>query len=143
MVRVRASALSRGPLMLEYFYDWMGTAKLYRVVETKNAAGQTVKTEQAINAGADFTVGRYVTNAVQTDLGDKFALSEVGKIVMEYQSFFVRTTAGDPPVTTDTAVAFDPTWYALIGGKKYHIEGVDDVGAQGEILVLTYRRERG
>lgn len=129
--------------MLEYFSDWMGQAEFFRVVETKNTAGQTVKSEQVINAGKNFTVGRYVTNAVQTDLGDKFALSEVGKIVMEYQSFFVRTTAGDPPVTTDTAVAFDPTWYALIGGKKYHIEGVDDVGSQSEILVLTYRRERG
>lgn len=129
--------------MIEYFSDWMGTAKLYRVVETKNTAGQTIKTEQAINAGADFTIGRYVTTAVQSNLGDKFALSEIGKIVIAYQSFFVRTTAGDPPVTTDTQVWFDPSWYAVVGGKKYYIEGVDNVGSQDEILVLTYRRERG
>ena len=129
--------------MLDYFSDWMGQAKLYRVIETKNTAGQIVKADQVINAGKNFTFGRYVTSAVQTDLSDKFALSEVGKIVMEYQSFFVRVPVGDPPVMTDVPVSIDTTWFASIGGKKYHVEGVDDVGAQGEVLVLTYRRERG
>lgn len=129
-------------MFAEFFAEWAGAVKLYRTVITKNAANVPVESEQAINAGADILAARYVTTSVQTNTGDKFALSEVGKIICAYQRFFVRTTSGDPAVTTDTTVYPDSTWYIKIGTVKYHIEGVDDIGNQHEDYVFTYRKAR-
>ena len=126
--------------MLEYFSDWIGTATFSRTVTTKDAANRPVVSIESINAGADIPVGRWVDSSVQTSSNDKFALSEVGKLVLNYQVFFVRSVVGG--TTTDTTVLPDATWHATIGGKKYHIEGVDNVGGQNEVYLFTYRKDR-
>jgi hypothetical protein len=128
--------------MFQHFTDWAGTAVFYRVVTSKDSAARTVSTTQTINAGAAITFGRWTDKSVQTNQNDKFVLSEVGRFCLAYQSFFVSVTAGTPAVTTTTFVQPDNTWYAVIGGKKYFIEGVYNVGGQNELYVFSYRKDR-
>lgn len=127
--------------MLEYFDGWdRFNAVFYKQITSKNAAGQTITTNQALNAGASIVCWKWVDRAVQTNENDKFAGSEIGRVAMEYQVLWYDVTVGE--TTTRTNVPIDNTVYALFDGKKYYVEGVDNVGTLNEVLILTYRKEK-
>jgi hypothetical protein len=127
--------------MLEYFDGWdVSSAVWYKIISTRDAAGRTVETNQALNGGVSMRVYKWVDRAVQTNENDKFAGSEIGRIALPYQTLWYDTTVGE--TTTRTAVPFGVSVHALIDGKKYYVEGVDNVGSLNEVLILTYRREK-
>lgn len=117
--------------MLEYFSDWMPVeAKLYKVVSTKNSIGQTVLTKTAIDGVYKFA--KWVTASQQTDLNDKFVNNEIGKLAIAYRKFYIGTVEQVP----------DITWYAVIGGVKYFIDGIDNIGSMNETYVFAYHKDR-
>lgn len=127
--------------MMEYFSDWAKSSAVFsRTISSKNSAGQTVTTIQAIDG--THLVGKWIDSAVQTSTSDKFVGQETGRLALDYKSFTVTTTAGAPPVTTVTSVYPDSTWFATINGKKYYLEGVDNVGSLNEVFIFSYRKER-
>jgi hypothetical protein len=124
--------------MMEYFTDWMpSSATLHRSVTTKNAAGQTVTTIQ--NIDGIHTFGKWVDRSIQTNQNDKFVNSETGKLAIDYQKFYITTVVGQTSTTVEVIPAIN--WYALIGGVKYFIDGIDNVGSLNEVYLFEYHKE--
>ena len=126
--------------MFEYFNDWSKHATFTRTVTSKNTAGQTVKTDQAISDGKIFGVGKWADRSFQSNKNDKFFGENVGRLVIPYQGFSVSVTVGT--VTTISSVIPDNTWIATVDGVRYFVEAVDNVADQNEIYVLTVRKEQ-
>lgn len=126
--------------MFEYFNEWTKQATFTRTVTSKNAAGQTVKTNQTISDGKAFNVGKWADRSFQSNKNDKFFGENVGRFVIPYQGFTVSVTVGT--VTTVSSVVPDNTWIATVDGVRYFVEAVDNVADQNEIYVLTVRKEQ-
>ena len=83
-----------------------------------------------IPGGADSTigspvdVGKWVNTSLRKNVDQKFKNQEVGNIVLDFPSFTIDTNS-----------------FCLIDSVKYYIVGVDNVGSQDEILLLTYIRD--
>lgn len=124
--------------MMEYLTDWMPTsATLHRTVTSKNAAGQTVITIN--NIDGIHTFGKWVDRSIQTNQNDKFVNSEIGKLAIDYQKFYITTVVGQTSTTVEVIPAIN--WYATIGGVKYFIDGIDNIGSLNEVYLFEYHKE--
>lgn len=127
--------------MMEMFSDWMPvSATLSGKVTTNNAAGQPITSVK--NIDGTHKMAKWVTASVKTNNNDKFALYETGKLAIDYKKFYITTVVVDPPSSTTVEVFPDATWYATIDGKKYFIDGVDNIGSMNEVYEFTYHKER-
>lgn len=107
---------------MSFFEDWeIASISFYSEVETLDSEGQTVKSQSLLGT-AD--CGKWVDTSLETNVNDKFVNSEVGKFALDYPSFTITTKS-----------------YALIDSVKYYIVGVDDIGSQNDVLLLTYRKD--
>jgi len=125
--------------MMEYFTEWMPTsATLHRTIRTKNAAGQTVNTIQNLDGVHNF--GKWVNQSIQTNQNDKFVNMETGKLAIDYKKFYITVVVGQTSTTSE--VIPDVTWYAMIGGVKHFIDGIDNIGSLNEVYLFEYHKDR-
>ena len=108
--------------MFRYFRDWQTkTVDIKKLVVTQDAAGVPVESEETV--ASSVAINYWTDTSRETNQNNKFIDQALGSALLP------------PTLTVDTTMWFEAD------GVKHYIVGVDDVGAMGDVLVVSWRRE--
>lgn len=106
----------------DYFSDWKkSTADFYPLVLSRDVNSSPTETKGALSGSA--SIGLWYNQGIQEKIkSDKVVQDVSGKLVLDYPDFNVNTDM-----------------IMVIDGKDYVIESVDDIGNQGEVMLINWR----
>lgn len=111
----------------EDFSDgWTTTAAFYKRTSAGVDDDTGIPTPETDTLLGTVSVGFWTSNSQETNVNDKFVNQKIGEMVVN---------------KSELTFTIDTESFAVINGENYYIEGTDNIGLQGEVLLLTWRKE--
>lgn len=108
------------------FKDWFTDSCNFELEQNAQnpTTGEITKTWATVQSNVSFAI--YTTNSVQTNVNDKFVNQKILECVFDIEDLSITPTISHR---------------ILYNSEYYYIEGTDDIQEQGEVLILTLRKE--